>query len=173
MFDSGIKMYGKHATYLKFMSKKTKELNKDAIIAPIFVRYIDTYIAAAIIGAVQNRRAIRDTESTDSATLFDGQVIGESEKLKLLYRMIIMTDTSMNLSEEDKINLAFRTTEKEYSTKGMELFTSYVRGGLEWLYEKVTEDATTEEEYLAKIYEIADEYHFDFGEEIGSIDDIF
>ena len=35
----------------------------------------------------------------------------------------------------------------------MKLFNSYVRGGIEWLYEQFTSGATTRDEYIAKIYD--------------------
>ena len=45
MFDNDIKITGKHASYLKFLTKKSTELKKDAKSAEIFKRYIDVYMA--------------------------------------------------------------------------------------------------------------------------------
>lgn len=43
--------------------------------------------------------------------------------------------------------------------ENMELFNSCVRGGIEWLYEQFTEETTTKDDYIAKIYEIVDSFN--------------
>ena len=50
MFEGDIKMTGTHASYIKFLASKSNQLNKDALTAGVFKRYIDVYIAGAIIG---------------------------------------------------------------------------------------------------------------------------
>lgn len=160
MFDNEIKIFGKHATYLKFISKQTKKNNRDAKIAPIFNRNIDVYMAAAIIGAVKNRRAPLDSgPGADSTSIFAGQVIANEPQLKLLYRMILITDMSSNKTEEERIDFVFRSTENEEIAKGLAIFNSYVRGGIEWLYEKITEDATSEEQYIENLYNLVEEFN--------------
>ena len=47
----------------------------------------------------------------------------------------------------------------------MKLFNTYVRGGIEWLYEQFTTGATTRDEYITKIHEIVEA----FSEENGFI----
>ena len=173
MFDSNMDIVGKHATYLKFISKKAGELNKDAKIAPIFNRYLDVYMAAAIIGAVKNIRANKDTTSSDSAKLLAEQVIKENKRLKLLYRMVLVTDTSSGMNEEERVDFVFRSTKNEDIAKGMAIFESYVRGGIEWLYETITDGATSEDQYLENLYKLINEYnnlyHEDASASIGEL----
>jgi hypothetical protein len=165
MFDSDIKVIGKHATYIKFLSKKTTELNKDFVGAEVFRRYIDVYIAGAVLGILKKRKAdIDNTPNGDSAMIFASAVINEQSNLKFLYRMILLLDDA-SLSNDDRVDLAFRNdTDNEKLKAGMEVFNSYARGGIEWLYEKFTDGATTKEDYLQKIAEIVNEFKQDFSE---------
>lgn len=163
MFDKDIKVIGKHASYIKFLSKKTAELKKDFVGAEIFRRYIDVYIAGAIIGLVKNRKADVDaTPNGDSAMIFASAVINEQSKLKLLYRTALLIDNK-SLSDDDRIDLAFRYDTNETKLKeGMEVFNSYARGGIEWLYEKFTENATSKEDYLERLANIVLEFNQDY-----------
>jgi hypothetical protein len=63
----------------------------------------------------------------------------------------LLVDNSRGLSADEKIELAFRTPEKE---ENMKLFNSYLRGGIEWLFEQFTSGASTKDEYLSKINEV-------------------
>lgn len=46
MFEGDYTIYGKHATYMKYL-KETK----------VFNRYIDVYMAGAVLGALYEKRA--------------------------------------------------------------------------------------------------------------------
>ncbi len=51
-------------------------------------------------------------------------------------RMILIMDDSRNMTFEEKLESAFVIPEDEVTYKAnMELFNSYVRGGIEYLYE--------------------------------------
>lgn len=163
MFDNDIRVVGKHATYIKFLSKKTAELKKDFAGAEIFRRYIDVYMAGAIIGLVKNRKAeVDNTPNGDTAMILAAAVVSEQAQLKFLYRLIMLLDNP-SLSADDRVDLAFRyDAEPEKVKENMAVFNSYVRGGIEWLYEKFTDGATTKDDYLAKIREIVSEFKEDY-----------
>lgn len=165
MFEREIKLVGKHATYLKFLSKKTKQLNKDFAGAEIFKRYIDVYIVGVIVGLVKKLKADVDADS-DSASIFADAVISEQFKLKALYRMVQLLDNP-SLSPDERIDLAFRyDTDEEKVQEGMKTFNSYARGGIEWLYDTLTSKAKTKDEYLESVYNMVNEFYDDYMVEI-------
>ena len=53
-------------------------------------------------------------------------------------KMVLLLDESDKLSNEEKVNRAFRgpKSEEEFA-HNVELFNSYVRGGIEFLYEEL------------------------------------
>ena len=164
MFEGEIKITGKHASYIKYLSAKTLQLNKNAPCIAIFNRHIDVYIAGVTIGLVKKLKAQSDNTISDSATLFADAVIGEQQKLKVLYRIMHLIDDP-NLSSDARRDLAFRyDTEEDYVKKGMELFNSYARGGIEWLYDEITSNATTKDDHIFNIKGIVDNYVQDYDE---------
>ena len=162
MFDNDIKITGKHASYLKFLTKKSTELKKDAKSAEIFKRYIDVYMAGIIIGAVKNMKADTDNSIDDSANILASAVIGEQDRLKFLYRLVMLIDNP-SLSVEDRIDNAFRYDGDVAKVKyGMGIINSYARGGIEWLYEKFNDGVLTQEDYYRVVYELTKEYSEDY-----------
>ncbi|MCD7728405.1 MAG: hypothetical protein LUI60_00640, partial [Clostridia bacterium] len=121
--------------------------------------YIDVYIAGAIMGILNNRKAdVDNSPNGDTANLLASQVIGEQSRLKFLYRLIILLHDS-DMTNDEKVDFAFRNdTNQDVLKKGMDIFNSYARGGIELLYEKFTEGATTKDDYIERISEIVAEF---------------
>ena len=67
----------------------------------------------------------------------------------------MLVDNTTGLNADEKIDRAFK---KPDTPENMKLFNSYVRGGIEWLYEQFTSGATTRDEYIAKIYEVVESF---------------
>lgn len=164
MFDGEIKISGKHALYIKFLASKTTQLNKGVPCAGAFKRYIDVYIAGATIGLVKKLKSPTDNTVSETATLFADAVIGEQEKLKILYRIMQLIDDP-SLSCDDRIDLAFRyDADDAHVKKGMELFNSYARGGIQWLYDEISENVTTQEDCYENIAELVKNFSQDYEE---------
>ena len=164
MFDGEIKISGKHALYIKFLASKTTQLNKGVPCAGAFKRYIDVYIAGATIGLVKKLKSPTDNTVSETATLFADAVIGEQEKLKILYRIMQLIDDP-SLSCDDRIDLAFRyDADDAHVKKGMELFNSYARGGIQGLYDEISENVTTQEDYYENIAELVKNFSQDYEE---------
>lgn len=88
--------------------------------------------------------------------------------LKYIYRLVILSDTTLNLSDEDKINMAFREEANDESVaRGMELYNAYFCGGLEILYQEFVEKCTTDEDYIERLFEFVSEF-----KEEQNIDDV-
>lgn len=155
MFDSEIKIYGKHANYVRFLSAKGAETTKDDMKnASVFSRHIDVYIAGAIIGIVKKLKALPDKSDNSAATIFADAVIREQLKLKFLYHLALLLDDP-KLSPDEAADRAFRYDNDEGKVKeGMEIFNNYVRGGIEWLYQAFTDKALSHEDYMDKIHSI-------------------
>ncbi len=149
MFDSDYQFKGKHATYVKFLSKDQNGT------ANVFERMIDVYMLAPIIGKLYGRTALIDRESTDTARIFTQQMIREQYKLKYIYRLIMLCHEEEGLTEDMKVKMAFKDdANKDDLAKNMDIFHSYMLGGVEVLYEKFSEDNTTRDDYLYQIYKL-------------------
>lgn len=151
MFTSDIFVRGKHATYLKYLSKKTEKNDRKEKVAGVFERAIDVYMTAPIIGLVYGLRRDEVDPNSDAVKIFAETVNREQLNLVSIYRTVLLVDNSRGLTADEKIEQAFKTPD---TTENMKIFNAYLRGGIEWLYEQITTGAVTRDEYLAKIYEI-------------------
>ena len=155
MFTNDIYIRGKHATYLKYLSQKTEKNDRNEVVAGVFERMIDVYMTSAIIGVLYGLRKEDENSSSDSVKIFADAVTREQDNLKNIFTIVMLVDNSAGLNSDDKIDRAFKQPD---TPENIKLFNSYVRGGVEWLYEAFTSDATTKDEYIAKIYEIVNDF---------------
>lgn len=163
MFENDFALFGKHATYLKFLVKKNAK-DDDGIDNPkaarIFERYIDVYMNAAVFGLLYNKTAepLKWSDGIDRARIYADAFATERDNCIFLYRLVLLLDQTTDLEPEERINRAFRYDSqpgKEEEFKHcMRLFNSYVCGGIEVLYEQFTEGCATTDDYLSRIYEV-------------------
>ena len=138
MFDKDMQIRGKYATYWKALTQLPGNAVETSKNFKIFENYIYVYMVAPIIGLLNGRKGQYDPadDSKDTAGMLAEIQIKNASKLKYIYRLITLVDDSEGLSDEEKINRAFREDSNEESVKkGMELYTAYFFGGLEVLYE--------------------------------------
>lgn len=144
MFDSDLTITGRPATYIKFLVNE----------AHVFTRYIDVYMMGAVIGAL-NKKTGTSGDSTDRARIYSDAFNTENVKCHEIFKMIILTDKTMNWSDDERINICFRyrdkrddravppITDAEVSamSEAMKLFNSYAFGGIEILYNTFASNA--------------------------------
>ena len=152
---------GQYATYWKALTQLPGNAVETSKNFKIFENYIYVYMVAPIIGLLNGRKGHFNPgdESKDTAGMLAEVQIKNSAKLKYIYRLIVLSDESEGLSDEEKINMAFREDNNEESIKkGMELYTAYFLGGLEVLYEEFVQKCITEDDYISKMYDFVSEF---------------
>lgn len=142
-FKSNFEFRGKHAKMIDEIWVQNEMENS------FFRRLIDLYTMAAIIGFKMNRKAKVDYVSEGSRKVFPEQMLNQKEELDFIMQMMIMLEYKDTLGEQESIKKAFRGPEtKEEYKEYNDLFTQYVLGGVEVLYEKlVIPKLDTESEY--------------------------
>lgn len=103
----------------------------------VIKRLVDLYAIAAVIGLRINRRLPDDRSGDDKKrTIQMMQLTDTYQTLAPIMKLVLMLDESRGLNEEECIRSAFRIPEtREEHDEGMELFNSYARGGIEYMYE--------------------------------------
>ncbi len=161
MFDKDMQIRGKYATYWKALTQLPGNAVETSKHFKIFENYIYVYMVAPIIGLLNGRKGQYDPadDSKDTAGMLAEIQIKNASKLKYIYRLITLVDDSEGLSDEEKINRAFREDSNEESVKkGMELYTAYFFGGLEVLYETFVLGCITEDDYIRKMFDFVSEF---------------
>lgn len=103
-----------------------------------FKRLIDLYIAAAVVGFRVDRRVEEDYSPIEPKSIFPEQMLKAKEELDFLMQIMIMLDEKGKNSAEESVKKAFRgAANKEEYEEMKNRFHSYVRGGVEELYERL------------------------------------
>ena len=157
-FESNLEFYGKHAEYLQALAPDRKvevSLRKQTI----FNSMIDAVIAASLIGFVCNRKSKEDKSTNSKKTIFYDTMRSKHDILIRNYRIIMLLDDKNNSDVETRINRAFRYDNNDEKRKpGLEIFYSYILGGLEILYENLLENSTKEIDDYMNCCDFIDDY---------------
>ena len=129
-FHGDVVLTGKHARYVDALWQQNQINNS------YFKRLVDLYAFAAIIGFRTNRKSNSDPDTEDKRTIQTQQLVNFS-LLNDLMKLFLLLDKSMG-SDEERVNKAFRgPKDEEEFNENVEMFNSYVRGGIEVLYEEL------------------------------------
>lgn len=122
---------GKHRDYVDKLWTQGK------IQESYFRRLVDLYAIAAIVGLKAKRRSAEERDNSDIKRTVQMKQLNENCQILLpIMRMILIMDDSRNMTFEEKLESDFVIPEDEATYKAnMELFNSYARGGIEYLYE--------------------------------------
>ena len=145
MFDKEIAFYGKHADYLRRLapSRQYTEKSVQEQRQTFFASNIDTVLAAAVIGFIKQRKApVENSNEIAPNNIFLQAIMNHKEELELIYRIIMLLDEKASLPVETRIDKAFKYDDDAEKRKpGDDVFWSYVRGGIEYLYENLYENS--------------------------------
>ena len=159
VFEKDINIFGKHASYMQFLTDKTGRADKSSNRAGIFNRNVDVLMVAPIFGLLNNRMAEVDHSVDEKSSILMAVLIKEKSNLEFVYNLVMLNDTTKGYTPDQKINFIFR------ENGDFELFMKYVRGGIEYLYEYFSDGTSTKSDYYEKIVSLIDEI------QIQSIDD--
>lgn len=161
MFDKDMQIRGKYATYWKALTQLPGNAVETSKNFKVFENYIYVYMVAPIIGLLNGRKGQYDPadDSKDTAGMLAEVQIKNASKLKYIYRLIVLSDDSLGMTDEEKINMAFREDNNEESVKrGMDLYTAYFFGGLDILYEEFVQNCITDDDYVRKMFDFVSEF---------------
>lgn len=124
---------GKHKDYVDKLWTQGK------IKESYFKRLVDLYAIAAIVGLKAKRRSPEEKDDSGIKRTVQMKQLNENyQTLITIMRLVLIMDDSRNMTFEEKLESAFAIPEDEATYKAnMELFNSYARGGVEYLYEKL------------------------------------
>lgn len=165
MFREDEKLYGKHAYYLQKLSPRSKEYAK----VKLFNRYIDVYMIGAVLGYINGIKEERDRTSeykSEEANIPLTTILNEEDNIMMIYRTILLLENKDVMSEEERMERAFKDDlfedRSESKKENDELFDSYVRGGISYLYEKLYNETLNLDDRIERIQKFVKEFHDEF-----------
>lgn len=131
-FKSDYKFYGKHARMVSELCYLNDYQHT------YFKRLVDIIPMAAVIGFRLDRKAEADYAPVETKTVFLQQMLNIKENLDFILQMMIMLENAQQIPQEEAVKKAFRGAQtKEEFEQYQDMFDSYVRGGIEELYERL------------------------------------
>lgn len=131
LFDKEYEFVGKHATYCRAL--------KDEI--SLFSTFREAYMISAIVGFLYGTKSEKDTTvKVNPASILPSELAKQRLNLRNIYRYIMLLEETDGFSIEDYKSRTFKDDsddeEPEKVKNNMEIFNSYVLGGIEILYNK-------------------------------------
>ncbi len=156
---------GTHAERIRFLSQqanKNESNGKNGF--GLFTGGISLYILAPVIGVLKNKKADENTEGEDTYRIHPEAFITNSKKVEMVFRLVLLSEEN-NLSNDEKIDRAFKSDKNsDISKANMNLFHSYLRGGIDWLYETIFDNnATLEDDYIDNLLEMVECFSEEYG----------
>lgn len=170
MFDKQYRFKGRHALRVDKLTGVFDELSK----AKLIDRNVDVYANAPLVGFLYGRTAEPDdTKNPETGQVYNQNVMGDrviysSEELSFNYALIMLLDSNYEPDVEKRIDKAFRHVGEKSADE--ERFNSYVRGGIDVLYEKLVDGSDTPDVYVNKLYDFIEEFDERFNSEINCED---
>jgi len=140
LFDDDYIFTGSHATRVK---RLTEDYNKEEQYA-LFKHNKDVYLMAPLVGYSYKRRAEKNNEGDEKASVLQSQISGIKKQLMLHYHLIILLDEQYEPDFEKRVDKAFRNYGTEAGDDDYERYDKYVRGGVDVLYEKLIQENVTD-----------------------------
>jgi len=170
MFDKQYRFRGRHAVRVDKLTGVFDTVSK----AKLFERNVDVYTNAPLVGFLYGRLADPDDEKNpETGQVYNQNVMGDrviysQEELMFNFRLIMLLDSSYEPDVKERIDKAFRHMGENPADE--ERFDSYVRGGVDVLYEKLIEGANNPTDYITRLYEFVEEFQERFNASISSED---
>ena len=170
MFDKQYRFKGRHALRVDQLTAAFDTVSK----AKLFERNVDVYTNAPLVDFLYGRLAEPDDEKNPetgqvySQNVMGDRVIYSQEELMFNFRLIMLLDAGYESDKDERINKAFRHMGEDPADE--ERFDSYVRGGIDVLYEKLIEGAESPNDYMTRLYEFLEEFEERFNSTVNSDD---
>ena len=160
LFEKDYSFKGTHAEKVKQLVEN--KFDKDH---KLFERNMDVYLMAPIVGFLQGRRAPLDKSSQTTTNILAAIMIQYKADLLFNYRLIMMLDKDYEPDQKARIGKAFRHYgDDEKNKQDFERFEEYVRGGVDYLYEKLCQNSTQVEDYTNNLYDLVTDFNEKYGD---------
>ena len=123
-----------------------------------FPRNVDVLLVAPVVGFEYGKRADKNNQDDDDTKVFLEQLQKADSKLELNYKTIMLLDKEHEPSEEARIKKAFQISPKDRDPADLERYEAYVRGGVDFLYDRIIGKGNTQDERIRELYDLVDSF---------------
>jgi hypothetical protein len=121
----------------------------------IFDRSFDVYLLAPVIGFSYQRMEPIDRSSEEERAVFGDILMSNNADIMYVFRTLLLLDKNYIQDSQDRIKKAFGNN---FTKEDEERFYSFMRGGVDILYEKIMDNVNLPEDYVNNLYDFLDEF---------------
>lgn len=146
-FDQEYRFFGPHA-------QKVQELVSNEF----FESYIEILLVAGLVGKSQNQTSpLEKGQGTSVAKIHIDTIFSRQRQLEHEFMLVMLSDIHSDDNFSEQAELLFRM--QQPSESQWETFNSYVRGGIDYLYDKLlASTSTAPKDQLNAIVDLLHEY---------------
>lgn len=153
IFDNDYEFSGSHGEKVSALTNQFDSNNNK-----LFLRNIDVYLLAPIVGFLFQQKSNRDRDGENKgAKIAYKQISNNLKALEFQYRLIMLLDKVNEPVLEKRVDKAFRFYGSEEGKDDQLLYNQYVLGGVDKLYEKLMAGVTDSDDYFVRLYEFLEE----------------
>lgn len=166
LFQGQYMFYGTHADKVKKLTAEFDGKHK------LFMYNHEVYQLAPIVGFLYRRKAEPNKDNGSDTSIFPDQISKYKDVFQFNYQLIMLLDTDNAADIDSRIDKAFRLFGTDQAKVDEDLYESYVRGGIDVLYEKLIEASNSPDDYPNKLYDFFKDLESRYGQNDDEILDL-
>jgi hypothetical protein len=166
LFQGQYWFHGTHADRVKRLTAEFDGKHK------LFSSNHEVYQLAPIVGFLYKRKAEQNSDNGSDTSIFPDQISNYKEVFQFNYQLIMLLDIDNVADFDARVDKAFRLYGTEQAKADEDLYESYVRGGVDVLYEKLIEPSNAPDDYTKNLYEFMEEFESRYGQNADEILDL-
>jgi hypothetical protein len=146
---------------------------KELVKRPKLFQFVhEVYQLAPIVGFLYGRKADENRANGSDISIFAEQMSTWKDVFQFNYNLIMLLDAEHEPDFDLRVDKAFKHYGTENAVPDEELYESYVRGGVDVLYEKLIEPSTSPDDYTKKLYEFMEDFEERYGQDASEVLDL-
>jgi len=166
LFQGQYWFYGTHADRVKKLTAEFDGKHK------LFSYNHEVYQLAPIVGFLYGRKADQNRTGGSDTSIFPDQISNYKDVFQFNYQLIMLLDDDYEADFDVRMDKAFRFYGTDKAALDEELYESYVRGGVDFLYEKLIEPSASADDYIKNLYEFMEDFETQHGQSADEIYDL-
>jgi hypothetical protein len=166
LFQGQYWFYGTHADRVKKLTAAYEGKHK------LFSHNHEVYQLAPIVGFLYKRKADCNNENGIDTSIFPDQISNNKDIFQFNYQLIMLLDVENAADFDLRVDKAFRFYGTEEAKPDEDLYESYVRGGVDVLFEKLIELSNSPDDYIRNLYEFVEDCEVRYGQNANEVFDL-
>ena len=167
LFQGQYRFFGTHADRVK---RLTAEF--DTSRHKLFGTVHEVFQLAPIVGFLFKRKAELNRDIPGDISIFDAEMSRHKDVFQFNYQLIMLLDEEHESDFDFRVDKAFKDYGTEKAKPDEDLYESYVRGGVDVLYEKLIEPSNAPDDYTKNLYEFMEDLETRYGQNVDVILDL-